>query len=684
MTWGAASGRAAMCRVSILAAAGVALTVASIAEAHGSRLQPSAEQPAPPEAASSQWGETPERTDHEWSGLHVGGQVGIGFGHAKSTVSGAPRSSDAFGSPEGGAHLGYDHALGAHVLVGVEGDIAFPYFVNDGLVAAEPGPRGTLTEKTDFVSTLRGRVGLLLHPVLAYVSGGVAWSQARLHEGASSSEGDALRLRAGWSVAAGAELAIGPGWSLRLQYAFERLGGASGAFASGTTYRLGGLDAHEVGLGLTYRFAEAPEQKSTGAPARYPIAADDWNVHGQFTYIEQGYARFRSPYEGPNSLSGAGQVKNTASLTAFLGTRLWRGAELYFNPEVDQGFGLSDTLGVAAFPNGEAQKAAYPVPRFNVDRLFVRQTIGLGGAETTVEDAPNQLAGSRDISRVTITVGRMSVGDSFLLNTYAADPRTQFLNWNVYGGGAYDWTMDRPGWTWGAVVDLNQKNWAFRVGYFLEPTESNGDTFDLHVPSRGQWTAEPELRYSLLGQPGKLRLFGWLTRANMGSYAEAVARAASIGAPPDLAPTRRIRVTWGFVANLEQAISDDVGVFSRLSWTPGQTEVMGWTDCDEALSFGAALHGAAWRRANDTVGIGGVIEGLSPEARSYFEAGGMGIVIGDGRMTYRTEQVLEAYYSLALARSASLSLDYQLVRNPAYNADRGPVSIWGARLHAEI
>ena len=684
MSRSSAVGRGTTGIDSIVAAVGVALTVTPIAAAHGAPIQPREEQPAPTGASSSQGRETHPRTDHEWSGVHVGGQAGYGFGAAQTTVSGVPASRDAFGSLDGGVYLGYDRALGEKLLVGVEGDLAFPYFVSDGVVAAKPGPRGALTEKTDFVSTLRGRVGVLLHPVLAYVSGGVAWSQARLHEDASASEGDALRLRAGWSAAAGAELAIGPGWSVRVQYAYDRLDGASGALASGTSYRLGTLDAHEVGLGMTYRFAESPRPKSPGAPALYPIAADDWNVHGQFTYIEQGYARFRSPYQGPNSLSGRGQVKNTASLTAFVGARLWRDAELYFNPEVDQGFGLSDTLGVAAFPNGEAQKAAYPVPRFNVDRLFLRQTIGLGGEQTMVEDAPNQLAGRRDVSRVTITVGRMSVGDSFLLNAYAADPRTQFFNWNVYGGGAYDWTMDRPGWTWGAVVDLNQKNWAFRAGYFLEPTESNGDTFDLHVPSRGQWTAEPELRYALLGQPGKLRLFGWLTRANMGSYAEAVARAASIGAPPDLAPTRRIRVTWGVVANLEQAISDDLGVFSRLSWTPGQTEVMGWTECDEAVSFGAALHGAAWRRADDTVGVGGVIEGLSSEARRYFEAGGMGIVIGDGHMTYRTEQVLEAYYSLALARSASLSLDYQLVRNPAYNADRGPVSIWGVRLHAEI
>jgi high affinity Mn2+ porin len=200
------------------------------------------------------------------------------------------------------------------------------------------------------------------------------------------------------------------------------------------------------------------------------------------TLIEQGYFRFRSPYAGENSLSGGTQFRNTASATAFLGMRLWRGAELYVNPELDQGFGLSQTLGIAGFPNGEAQKAAYPVPRVNVDRLFLRQTFGLSGARTTVADGPNRLASTYDVSRVTVTVGRLSVGDVFCLNAYASDPRTQFMNWNVYGGGSYDWTMDRPGWTWGAIVELSDAAWALRAGYFLEPTVSNGNSFDMTVP----------------------------------------------------------------------------------------------------------------------------------------------------------------------------------------------------------
>ena len=227
------------------------------------------------------------------------------------------------------------------------------------------------------------------------------------------------------------------------------------------------------------------------APVRdtsHALAIDSarWNIHGQETFIEQGYFAFRSPYEGTNSLSGASQVKNTVSATAFLGVQLWTGGQAYFNPEIDQGYGLNTTHGVSAFPNGEAQKAEFPAPRFVVDRLILRQTFGLGGDKETVEDGPNQLAGAQDISRITVAAGRLAVTDYFDVNTYANDPRTNFLNWNIYGAGAYDWTMDQISWTYGALAELNKQSWAFRVGYFLLPIVSSNNVFDLHIPERGE------------------------------------------------------------------------------------------------------------------------------------------------------------------------------------------------------
>jgi high affinity Mn2+ porin len=331
----------------------------------------------------------------------------------------------------------------------------------------------------------------------------------------------------------------------------------------------------------------------------------------------------------------------------------------------------------------EAQKASFPIPRFDLARVYVQQTFGLGGEQETIADGPNQLAGKEDISRITVIAGRLAVTDFFDNNAYAQSGRTQFFNWNVVCCGAYDWTMDQISYTWGAMAELNQKTWAFRAGYFLVPAVSNTDDFDMRFPD-GEYIAELELRYSLFSQPGKLRLMAWANRANMGSYADALAEPITTPNYPDITLVRQIRTNYGFNANLEQAINSDLGVFSRASWSPGLDEIIGWTDCDESVSAGAVLKGTSWGRPNDRIGVAGVVDGLSPEAQAYFAAGGLGILIGDGALNYRLEKIVETYYSYSLNTWSALTLDYQFVADPAYNADRGPVYIFAARYHAEF
>jgi high affinity Mn2+ porin len=277
----------------------------------------------------------------------------------------------------------------------------------------------------------------------------------------------------------------------------------------------------------------------------------------------------------------------------------------------------------------------------------------------------------------------MSVIDIFDNNAYSHDPRTNFMNWNMYCCGSYDLTMDKVGYTWGAYAELNQKYWAFRTGYFLVPVVSNDNRFDTNIPDRGEYIAELELRYWVAAQPGKLRLIGWVNRANAGSYAEAVALPMTSPDYPDITLTRRVRNNYGFVVNFEQAVTEDFGLFSRASWGAGQTEKIGWTDTDQALSFGGSLKGTSWGRPNDRIGVSGVIEGLSREARAYFAAGGLGILIGDGALNYRPEKVVEAFYAYSINKVATVTFDYQYFVNPAYNADRGPVSIFTTRLHVE-
>ena len=624
-----------------------------------------------------------------WTGFYVGGHLGYSRGNASGSLADPipASSSNSFGSLFAGLQLGYNHLLKSGFLLGVESDFSFPNFLGaDDIVRSRITAHGNLAEKIDYVARLRGRIGYAFDNFLIYGTGGFAWSQARFIETSNltGDEDKALRVRSGWVLGAGAEVAIAPDWSARLEYLYDNFGKAAVTMPSGARSE-SSFDTHTLRLGLNWHLgragSDAPSIESRTEPV---IESANWNVHGQYTFVGQGYPSFRSPYEGPNSLAGSRQAQNTMSATAFVGLRLWQGAEFYINPELMQGFGLSDVHGVAGFTNGEAQKSSFPAPHSNVARLFLRQTFGLGGEQETINDGPNQLAGKQDISRITVTAGKFAVTDAFDGNAYANDPRTTFLNWNIYGGGSYDWTMDKLSWTWGAFAELNQKSWAFRTGYFLLPVVSNNNNFDTHIPDRGQYTAELELRYSLFLQPGKLRFFGWLNRGTMGGYSDALALPLTSPNYPDITLTRRTRTNYGLVANIEQAISADLGVFSRATWSPGLTEIIGWTDCSGSLSFGTVLAGTAWGRPNDKIGVAGIVESLSAESRAYFAAGGLGILIGDGQLNYRREQILEAYYAYSLNKWATLTFDYQFVNNPGYNADRGPVSVFSGRFHAEF
>jgi high affinity Mn2+ porin len=613
--------------------------------------------------------------------------VGYARGTGNTTLSDpAPQGSvSSFGSLYGGALVGYGVQLRSRFLLGLEADVSFPNFLDDdNLISLRKTAGGSVAERLDLLSRARGRLGCPFDRWLVYGAGGFAWSLGRFIQspGQTQAQDESLHFRPGWTMGAGVEYAFAPRWTTRIEYLYDRFGTTSATFASGTSTE-STMALHSVRLALNWQIrslaADIPRVElitTSGGDRR------NWSIHGQFTYVEQGYFGFHSPYEGPNSLSGASQMRYTASATVFLGRRLWTGGEIYFNPEFMQGFGLNDVHGVAAFSNGEAQKSSFRFPRFNAARLFLSQTFGLGGDKEIVDDGPNQLAGKRALSRLTITVGKFAVLDYFLVSSYAGEPRTAFLNWNAYGGGSYDWTMDRLSWTWGGLVELNQKRWAARAGYFLLPDVSNSNTFDTRVFQRGQYTAEIELRYSPFARPGKLLLFGWLSHGNMGSYSEALTSTLMVLGYPDLAPTRRERTNYGFVASADQAISANLGVFSRASWSPGHVEIMGWTDCDESLSVGAALKGTRWARPNDTIGAAWVVEGLSAISRQYFAAGGMGILIGDGKLNYRPEMALEIYYAFSPVRPVVLSLDYQLITDPGYNADRGPVSIFSGRLHA--
>jgi high affinity Mn2+ porin len=151
---------------------------------------------------------------------------------------------------------------------------------------------------------------------------------------------------------------------------------------------------------------------------------------------------------------------------------------------------------------------------------------------------------------------------------------------------------------------------------------------------------------------------------------------------PDVSLVRRYNTRVGVALNLEQEVTTDLGVFARASLNDGHKEAYEFTDIDRSIAAGLSLKGARWHRPDDTIGLAGVINNISKDARNYFAAGGLGILIGDGQLPRAGfEKIVEAYYNLAVIAGVNLSFDYQHIDNPAYDPARGPVSIFGARVH---
>jgi high affinity Mn2+ porin len=631
---------------------------------------------------------------YDWTGFYVGGHVGYSRGSVDATLGGAVPTHDTagFGALYGGVHGGYNYLLPSGMLLGVEADLSFPNFLarDDVVWWRSQAALAALREKMDFVGSLRARVGRTLNNNwLVYGTGGLAFSRGRFLQGDAGDDGAAdktLKWRAGWVVGTGLEAAINSNWTARLEYLYSRLGSASASFPSGDRYS-SSFDLNTVRLGLTRKIGGDGNSARGAFAAASPSAPVDWEIHGQATYIQQGYGRFRSPYLGQNSFTPWPQTRETLTVSAFLAAKVWEGGELYYNPELLQGFGLHSTTGAAGFPNGEAQKSDFPSPHYSTSRLFLRQSWGLGGEQETIASDYGQMAGKKDISRVTVQAGRFAVHDAFDGNSYSSDPRAHFMNWALWAAGAFDYAADRAGLGYGTFAELNQKDWALRVGYFLMNKQSNSNQFDMNLGKRGEYVAEYERRYSIAAQPGKLRLIAFFNEAFSGDYRDAlnlVAMNPGLDPTDAIVQTRRGRSKYGYAVNLEQAITEDLGVFGRWSWNNGKSEIMAFTDIDASLSGGAVLKGTSWSRPDDKVGLGGAVNGLSRDHRDYIAAGGLGPLIGDGALNYRYERILESYYAIALMKGATLTFDYQFLVNPAYNADRGPVSIFAGRLHTEF
>jgi high affinity Mn2+ porin len=412
---------------------------------------------------------------------------------------------------------------------------------------------------------------------------------------------------------------------------------------------------------------------------------EDWNLGLQSTYVRQLKPALESPYAGPNSLKGEREWSYSFIATAALGLRLGPATEAYFDPEVAQGVAPSGLVGLAGFPNGELARTAGPDPTLYRARLFVRHVIGLSDALEPVEPAMNQLGANYATRRLVLTAGNLSVLDIFDANAYAHDPSTQFLNWALMTHAAYDYAADARGYTWGFAAEYVTERWALRFGRFAQPREPNGSELDPHLLDHFGDQVEVERRYDLgADRPGSARLLAFRNRAVMARYDDALALADATGSTPDLNAVRHgEQVKFGIGVNLEQQVSKHAGMFARGLWADGKTETYAFTEADRSLSAGLSLDGAAWGRGGDVAALALAQNLLSGPHREYLERGGLTFFLGDGALNYRPERIVEAYYLWSPVKGIGLSLDWQRIANPGYNADRGPATFWGVRLHAE-
>jgi high affinity Mn2+ porin len=608
------------------------------------------------------------------------------------------------GGTEGGSWLesvqiGYNYMLPNRWVIGAEADVSFSAFLNYnnmniGQINSVLNGATSYQDSIFASGTVRGRIGYAPGSWLFYATGGLAWAseQFTLTQNASGASDTSSRQRLGWAAGVGIEAPLMPHWTVRAEYLYTDYGNNSINFPT-SALRIGSdLNEQEVRVGMNYRFGDSSSSAAAVAPILPGLNSDNINIHAQITATWQGYPAFKQSPQfigNPGTLPNGGEGREVGEATAYLGFRLWQGAELWVNPEIDQGFGLNNTFGIADFPTAEAYELGQAIPYAKVQRAFVRQTIDRGGETQRVAADLNQFANTQTADRLVLTVGRFSPLDIFNVNSYASSPRTQFMNWGLNYALPLDWGADAWGFGPGAASGLYLGRFTYRLGWFAMSNQAYSNTSNAYGTSAdfSQWDVlgEIEERHELWGQPGKIKVLVNMVSGDLGSYADALALAEATDQPPGTNLVRQRRQKFDGNINIEQQIVPNVGVYTRFGLSPDYVETYATADNHLFFSAGLSVAGAWWGRPNDTVGLGGIYNQASNQELQLLTMGGNGnIVPGGYNFNTGAEKVIEAYYNYQLNSSTSVAFDYQCITNPAFNASRGPVNIFGGRLHWQM
>jgi high affinity Mn2+ porin len=435
-----------------------------------------------------------------------------------------------------------------------------------------------------------------------------------------------------------------------------------------------------------------PDAGASGADDPIPTLFPHWEsdriwLSGQANIVTQWHPPFRSPYQGPHSLSAGGQDASSRVLTLYTGLRLTSTAEFLCDIQETGGHGLGEALGVAGFTNLDVVRNPALSKAPYIARLMWHQIIPL--TKKMGQNARSAFSGFSDLPtrRLELRLGKMSLADFFDLNSYGTDTNLQFMNWTVDNNGAYDYAADTRGFTFAAMIEYHERHWAVRFAEALMPKVANGMHLDADLSRARAENIEAEAHGNLVRhQEGIVRVLAYVNHANMGTYRQAVADfLAGRTATPDItAHPLLTSVKYGFGANFEQALNGWLGVFGRWGWDEGKHESFAYTEVDSTVELGVAGSGKGWRRKYDRAALAFVSNGIARDHQKYLSLGGLGFLLGDGRLTYGREKIFEAYYTAHLWRGIYPAFGLQHLNNPGYNRDRGPVLVPTARLHLEF